>query len=297
VPGIHQRVEPADRVAGVTITHPDKVMFPGLGVTKLDLARYYEAVADRMLPHMIGRPLTLVFCPKGVDEGCQYLRHSKLWGPRVIRRVKIQEKTKIGEYMVVESIEGLISLSQMNVLEAHTWNSTADHIEQPDRLVFDLDPGTKVTWTQVIRAARLVRSMLKGIHLAAWVKTTGGRGLHVVVPIVPEHDWSECLDLARGIATVMAEHDPELYTTDFRKAGREKKILVDYLRNNRTNTSICALSVRARPGAPVSMPIDWRDLTPSSTPDRFNIRTVPAMLAKRGDPWKEYWRATQCLSG
>src|SRR5437868_2507033 len=167
----------AETVAGIRITHPEKVMFPGLGITKLELAKYYDSVADRMLPHITGRPLTLVFCPKGLDDGCQYLRHSKLWGPKAIRRVKIQEKTKVGEYMVVDSIEGLISLIQMNVLEAHTWNSTTGHLEQPDRLIFDLDPGEKVTWPHVIRSARLVRSLLEEINLKAWVKTTGGRRL------------------------------------------------------------------------------------------------------------------------
>ena len=283
-------------VAGVTITHPEKVMFPGLGITKLDLARYYEAVAARMLPHIVGRPLTLVFCPKGLGEGCQYLRHSKLWGPTTIRRVKIQEKTKVGEYMVVESIEGLISLIQMNVLEAHTWNSTVDHIEQPDRLIFDLDPGTRVTWPQVIKAANLVRSLLEEAGLKSWVKTTGGRGLHVVVPILPQYDWSECLEFARGVAGVIVEHDADFYTTDFRKAGRDSKILIDYLRNNRTNTSICAFSVRAREGAPVSMPVGWKDLTAAKPPRRFIIATAPAYLVRRRvDPWREYWRAKQQL--
>jgi len=152
-----------DTIAGIAITHPDKVMFPGLGITKLDLAKYYESVAQRMLPHIEGRPLTLVFCPNGVDDGCQYLRHSRLWGPKTIRRVKIQEKKKVGEYMIVESIEGLISLIQMNVLEAHTWNSTVDHLEQPDRLVFDLDPGAKVRCWQVVRSAALARETLERV--------------------------------------------------------------------------------------------------------------------------------------
>jgi bifunctional non-homologous end joining protein LigD len=283
-------------VAGINITHPEKLMFPGLGITKLDLAKYYESVAARMLPHIQARPLTLVFCPKGVDEGCQYLRHSKLWGPKTIRRVKIQEKTKVGEYMVVESIEGLISLIQMNVLEAHTWNSTTAHIEQPDRLIFDLDPGARVIWAKVIASARLVRSLLEQVGLKSWVKTTGGRGLHIVVPIVPARNWSECLEFARAIAGVVVEQDPDFYTTDFRKAGRETKILVDYLRNNRTNTSICAFSARARDGAPVSMPIDWKDLTASNKPDRFTVATARAYLARRrADPWRDYWRTKQQL--
>ncbi len=131
-------------VASVRITHPGKVMFPALGLTKLDIARYYALVAPRMLPHVAGRPLTLVFCPSGVGEGCTYLRHSKVWGPRAIRRLKIREKKKIGEYMVVDSTEGLVSLAQMNVMEIHTWNSTTSDLEHPDRIVFDLDPGKKV---------------------------------------------------------------------------------------------------------------------------------------------------------
>jgi bifunctional non-homologous end joining protein LigD len=198
--------------------------------------------------------------------------------------------------MVVESIEGLISLIQMNVLEVHTWNSTIDHLEQPDRLILDLDPGAGVAWPQVIMTAKLVRSLLEEAGLKSWVKTTGGRGLHVVVPIVPERDWSDCLEFARGIAGVIVEHDPDLYTTDFRKAGRDTKILIDYLRNNRTNTSICAFSVRAREGAPVSMPIGWKGLTVANKPGRFTIRTVPAYLARvRIDPWRDYWNARQRL--
>ncbi len=283
-------------VAGVRITHPQKPMFPELGLTKLDIARYSESVSSWMLPHLKGRPLTLVFCPTGVGEGCQYLRHSKVWGPKAIRRIRIQEKTKVGEYMIVDSVEGLISLAQMNVLEIHTWNSTAEHVENPDRIVLDLDPGAKVEWTRVITAAKRVRTILGKLQLKAWIKTTGGRGLHVVVPIVPRYDWSECLEFSRAVATLMAESEPDVYTVDFRKAGRENKILVDYLRNNRTNTSICAYSVRAREGAPVSMPIAWTDLKPSLNPARFTATTVRAHLARRRtDPWKGYWSAKQRL--
>ena len=283
-------------VSAVRITHPDKLMFPELGLTKIDIARYYDFVAARMLPHLVGRPLTLVFCPSGVGEGCTYLRHSKIWGPRAIKRVKIREKTKIGEYMVVDSVEGLISLAQMNVMEIHTWNSTVEHLEQPDRIVIDLDPGRKITWPQVVEAARLARGLLRRLHLNAWVKTTGGRGLHIVVPIVPEHDWPACLEFARAVASLMAEGNPARYTTDFRKAGRDSKILVDYLRNNRTNTSICAYAVRAREGAPVSMPIAWADLKPSLRPERFTVKTARRYLARRRvDPWRDYWRTKQRL--
>jgi bifunctional non-homologous end joining protein LigD len=283
-------------VAGVRITHPDKLMFPELGLTKLDIARYYEAVGNRMLPHLKGRPLTLVFCPTGVAQGCTYLRHTKVWGPQAIRRVKIQEKTKVGDYMVVDTLEGLVSLAQMNVLEIHTWNSVIDRVEHPNRIVLDLDPGQQVTWPQVITAAKQVQTLLTTAGLKAWLKTTGGRGLHVVVPLAPSRDWSECLEFSRAIAEVMVDHDPSMYTTDFRKAGRESKILIDYLRNNRTNTSICAFSVRARDGAPVSMPIAWADLKPSLEPDRFTLVSTPAYLGRRrGDPWREYWKLKQRL--
>ena len=278
------------------ITHPDKLMFPELGLTKLDIATYYASVGKWILPHLRGRPLTLVFCPTGVAKGCTYLRHTKLWGPKAIRRVKIQEKTKLGEYMVVDTLEGLVSLAQMNVLEIHTWNSTIDRVEQPDRIVLDLDPGTDVAWPQVIAAARQVRNVLTSVGLHAWVKTTGGRGLHIVVPLIPNRDWSESLEFARAIAGVMVEHDPSLYTTDFRKAGRERKILIDYLRNNRTNTSICAFSVRARDGAPVSMPIAWNDLTPALKSERFSVQSTARHLARRRvDPWREYSKSKQQL--
>lgn len=283
-------------VADVRITHPEKLMFPELGLSKLDIAQYYAAVGRWMLPHLKGRPLTLVFCPTGVGEGCRYLRHTKVWGPKAIRRVRIQEKTKVGEYMVVDTLEGLVSLAQMNVLEIHTWNSTMDHLEQPDRIVLDLDPGQHVTWMQVIAAAREVRQMLAAIGLKTWIKTTGGRGLHVVVPLIPDADWSECLEFAHAMANLMVEQNPARYTIDFRKVGREDKILIDYLRNNRTNTSICAFAVRARAGAPVSMPIEWTDLKPSLKPDRFTLSTVRTYLARRRvDPWRDYSRVKQRL--
>ena len=271
-------------------------MFPRLGLTKLDIAKYYAAIGRWMLPHLKGRPLTLVFCPTGVGAGCTYLRHTKVWGPTAIRRVRIQEKTKVGEYMIVDTLEGLVSLAQMNVLEIHTWNSIIDRVEQPDRIILDLDPGKHVVWRQVVAAAKEVRNLLTAIKLKAWVKTTGGRGLHIVLPIRPHHDWSECLEFARAIATLMVEQQPDRYTTDFRKAGRADKILIDYLRNNRTNTSICAFSVRAREGATVSMPVDWADLTSSLKPERFSLQSAAAYLARRRvDPWREYWKSTQQL--
>jgi len=194
---------------------------------------------------------------------------------------------------VTDSIEGVVSLVQMGIVEVHTWNSTADDIERPNRIIWDLDRGPSITWKQVVTVARLVRSVLKVLGLASWVKTTGGRGLHVVVPIKPSREWSECLDFARAVSEAIVRTDAKLYTTTFSKAGRERKILLDYLRNNRTNTSICAYSPRARQGAPVSMPVDWDELR--AGPELWTLKTVPMRLRGRSDPWAYYWKSPQQL--
>jgi bifunctional non-homologous end joining protein LigD len=290
-------------VAGVEISHPDRVLFPAVGATKLDLARYYDSISDWVLPHVIDRPLTLVRCPNGVRAAdtkavtpdCFFMKHAKVWAPPALRRVRIPEKTKVGEYLIADSVAALVSLAQMDVLEIHTWNSQFKHVEQPDRIVIDLDPGAQVSWEAVIAAARLVRSLLSALELESFVKTTGGRGLHVVVPLKPKAGWAVCLEFARQFAEAVVRKDPERFTTRFAKAGRDRQILVDYLRNNRTNTSIAAYSTRARPAAPVSVPLRWDELTPSRTPDRFTIQTVPRWLARRVDPWKAYWTARQII--
>ena len=290
-------------VAGVSISHPDRPLFPAAGMTKLGLARYYESIADWALPHLIDRPLTLVHCPKGIPAGgarkgvdCAFMKHAKLWGPSAIRRERIREKTKIGEYLVVDSLPALISLAQMDILEIHTWNARCAHIEQPDRIVVDLDPGERVGWNAVVDAAILVRRLLETLKLASFVKTTGGRGLHVVVPIVPRADWTTCLEFARAFAAALVRRRPAMFTERFAKAGREDKILIDYLRNNRTNTSIAAFSTRAKPDATVSVPITWAELSRLRTPARFTVATVPQRLARlSADPWKAYWDATQTL--
>ena len=282
-------------VAGIRISHPDRVIYPELGISKIDLVRYHERIGEWILPHVQGRPLTLVHCPAVLAAPCHYLKHGKAWGPSALRRVRIQEKTKVGEYLVVDSIEAVISLAQMGIVEIHTWNSTAKDIDRPNRLVWDLDPGPDVSWDQVVAAARRVRGVLDSLGLASWVKTTGGRGLHVVVPLKPRQTVAACLEFSRAVSEAIAQTDPESYTTRFAKAGRERKILIDYLRNNRTNTSVCAFSPRARPAATVSMPLDWNDL--DDPPDRWTLLTVPRRLARlRHDPWKQYWGSAQKIS-
>jgi bifunctional non-homologous end joining protein LigD len=273
------------------------VVYPRLGITKLELVKYYESIGDWIVPHVKDRPLTLVLCPKGMAGECVFLKHSKVWGPKVIRRIRIQEKKKIGEYMIADSVSAVVALAQMGVLEIHTWNTTARKLELPDRIVIDLDPGEKISWRQVIDAARLVRKVLAAVNLASFVKTTGGRGLHVVVPIVPKLEWSRCLEFARSLSEAIEASDPAMFTTEFAKAGRESKILLDYLRNNRTNTSVAAYSTRARDNATVSTPITWKELKPSLDPASFTIRTGPRRLhSLRVVPWKDYWRSRQRLT-
>lgn len=283
----------APMVAGVRISHADRVMVPSLGLTKLDLARYVERVGEVMVPHTRGRPLTLVRCGEGVEGPCAYMRHARAWGPAALRRVRIQEKTKVGEYLVADTVEALVALAQMDVVEVHTWNAAADDVERPDRIVLDLDPGPEVRWSTVVEAARRVRAAMAALGLESFVKTTGGAGLHVVAPLAPT-PWRACLAFARALAEALARHDPRTFTTRFAKRGREGVILLDYLRNNRTNTSVAAYSVRARPDATVSVPLAWDELDGKKRPERFTVRTVPRRIARSTtDPWASSWGLAQ----
>jgi len=289
-------------VAGVPISHSDRVVFPQIGATKLDVAQYYETIGGWILPHVRDRPLTLVRCPTGAGTAaapgeCFFMKHSNVWAPAPIRRVRIREKTKLGEYLIADSVAAVVGLVQMGVLEIHTWNSCFANVERPDRIVIDLDPGERVAWPAVVESARLVRRMLAAVDLESFVKTTGGRGLHVVVPLAPRADWSACLEFARAVADTLAAGDPERYTARFTKSGREAQILVDYLRNNRTNTSIAAYSTRAKPAAPVSVPLAWHELSARRPPDRWTMTAVLKRLAALSDdPWRGY-RALTGRSG
>jgi bifunctional non-homologous end joining protein LigD len=291
---MHTCVSMEPSFAGIRVTHPERIMFPASGLTKLDIVRYYDAVAPWILPHLRGRPLTLKQCAPDADH-CRFMRHSGERAPAQVRIVNIREKTKIGDYMIVDDAPALIALAQRNIIEFHTWNSVVDHLEQPDRIVFDLDPGPGVAWSQMIDAARMMRRALESLRLKAWAKTTGGKGLHIVVPIAPTNDWSVCLAFARSVATELAEYDPARFTTKFAKVGREKQILIDYLRNNRTNTAVAAYSVRARPGATVSVPLASDELTTRFRPERWTIKTLPRRLKTTRNPWAAYFKTAQKL--
>jgi bifunctional non-homologous end joining protein LigD len=287
-------------VAGVGISHPERVIYQDLGATKLDIARYYDQVAEWMVPHLAGRPLTLLRCGEAIDPaadkgGCVMLRHAKAWGPAALRRVQIQELHKTGEYLVADTPKALVSLAQMGVVELHTWNAEAERPYDHDRVVFDLDPGPAVAWREVVAAARRVRDALAELGLGSWVKTTGGKGLHVVAPLGPTATVDACLKLGVSIAIGLCAEHPDAYTIAIPRAGRENKILIDVGRNGRASTAVAAYSLRARPGAPVSTPLAWDELTARLAPGRFNIETVRARLRRLGDVWAGYWETRQRL--
>jgi bifunctional non-homologous end joining protein LigD len=283
------------RVAGVRLTHPDRVLYPDGALTKVDLARYYERVGPRMLPHLVDRPLSLLRCPDGAAAACFFAKHPGLWTPRELRRIAVPERKKTSSFMVLDDLPGLVMMAQMNVLEVHTWGSRAERLEEPDQMVLDLDPGPAVKWPDVVAAALRVREALARLDLESFVKTTGGKGLHVMVPLQPAAGWDEVLAFTRAIAEAMARAEPRRYTTSLAKAGREDKILVDYLRNGRSATAVAVFSTRARPGAPVSVPVAWEELG-GCRPDGFRLADANRWLDRPGDPWAGYFRVKQRLT-
>jgi bifunctional non-homologous end joining protein LigD len=274
------------------------VLFPDTGLTKLGLANYYAQIADWVLPHVVNRPLSLVRCPEGQAAGkCFYQKHAGSGTPKSLGRVTIEEKDGPEVYVFVRDVEGLLALVQMNVLEIHPWGALRDNIERPDRLTLDLDPGPDVPWPRVVEAAFACRDLLADHALESFVKTTGGKGLHVVVPLSPRRaDWNEAKRVCKHFAGLLVDQAPSLYTINMAKAARKGRIFVDYLRNDRGATAVVAYSTRARPGAPVSTPLAWDELTPAIRSDHFHVANLPARLASlKRDPWAKIAEIRQQL--
>jgi bifunctional non-homologous end joining protein LigD len=284
-------------VAGVRLSHPDKVLYPGQGITKGDLARYYAAVAPHMLPHVARRPVTLVRCPAGRQRACFYQRHAGSGGvPPQLGQVTIRGFEESGAYLFVKDVQGLVALVQIGVLEIHPWGARVDRPDRPDRIVFDLDPGEGLAFADVVAAALEVRAFLERLGLETFAKTTGGKGLHVVVPITRRHDWPQAKAFAKNVATAIAATAPERYLTRMAKDERHGRIFIDYLRNDATASAVSAYSTRARPGAPVATPLEWREVAPGLDPAAFTVTTVPARLERLGrDPWTEMAAVKQAL--
>jgi bifunctional non-homologous end joining protein LigD len=284
--------------AGVRLTSPDKVLYPEQGITKLELATYYRTIAEWILPHIADRPLVLVRCPEGRHKDCFYQKHPPAGTPANLRRIPIREEKTTSEYLIADDVAGLVSLAQIGVLEIHAWGSRADKLEHPDRLIFDLDPDPQVSWSTVVQSARQVRQFLQELGLESFVKTTGGKGLHLVVPIERRHDWEECKTFCKQVADAIVSAAPNHYTANMAKAKRTGKIFIDYLRNARGATAIVPYSTRARPIAPVSAPLTWQELSVRIRSDQYTVRNLARRLASlKRDPWEGIGSVRQGLGG
>jgi bifunctional non-homologous end joining protein LigD len=273
---------------GFKVSHPEKIIDPETGLTKQALIDYYLAVAKLMLPHVEGRPLSLVRCPNGAGKQCFYQKHLGPGMPPGIEGVEIPDKKGKGSetYVTVHGDQSLAGLAQMNVLEVHPWGSTNADLEHPDRIVFDLDPDEAVSWSTLAASAQEVRERLKQLGLESFVKTTGGKGLHVVAPIQPKYDWEKIKALTHAFTTQMEQDNGKLYISKMSKAARKNKIFVDYLRNERDATAIAPYSSRARLGMAAALPLEWAELKSPKAPKFFIARFAEWSERLGKDPWK-----------
>ena len=275
----------------IGFTHPERILWPESGITKQGLADYYDDIADRILPHVAGRVLSLLRCPSGTGEKCFFAKHPWSGLSNVVQRVDVGEKEP---GLVLDSPAGLMSLVQAGVVEIHPWGSRAGRLERPDRLIFDLDPGEGVPWSAVIAAAREVRDRLLSRGLTSFVKTSGGKGLHVVVPVEPSAGWAEAKSFTASVARAMATDRPERYVATTAKRARSGRIFVDYFRNDRGSTAVAAYSTRAFPQASVSTPLEWDELSEGLRSDHFTVSNVRHRLAfLKRDPWQGFFKARQ----
>jgi DNA ligase D len=283
-------------IAGVRLTSPDKVLYPEQSITKRQLAEYYLAVAEAMLPHVARRPITLVRCPTGRQRKCFYQRHAGSGVPAELGEVDIPGFEESGAYLFIKDAPGLVALVQMGVLEVHPWGARVDKPDRPDRVIFDLDPGEGLGFADVAEAAHEVRAYLGDLGLASFAKTTGGKGVHVVVPVDRRYGYPQVKAFAKKVAESLAAKTPTRYLTRISKAERRGRIFIDYLRNDATSTAVAAYSTRSRAGAPVATPVTWDELIPALDPAAFNVNTVPERLARiGGDPWREMGKVRQGL--
>jgi bifunctional non-homologous end joining protein LigD len=283
-----------ETIEGVRITHPDRVLFADQQVTKRELIQHYVALAERMLPHIVNRPISLVRCPQGSGKACFFQKHASDGFPEQFKKVRITEKSGTEDYLFVTDLGGLVAAVQVGVLELHLWGCHVDDIEKPDRLVFDLDPDEGLDFAAVRDAARQLRARLEKLGLQSFAMVTGGKGVHVVAPLTRDHSWDQHRDFAEAMARLMEDEEPERFVATMSKAKRKGRIFVDYLRNQRGATAIAPFSTRARKGAYVALPVSWPAL--ARLQSAHPVAVGDAAKAARGrDPWPDYFKLKQKL--
>ena len=281
----------------LVVTHPERLVWPSLGIRKIDLVRYLEEVGERLLQHLANRPLTLVRCPDGAEAKCFYQRHLGMGAsPGELKQFR-RERSSKGYYLYLDSIAGILSAAQNGAVEFHTWGAKVPDAKHPDRITMDLDPGPGVPWKDLVEATRLTRTLLEKLGLRCFLKTTGGKGLHVVAPVQPELGWDEVKQFTKEAAEFLVRARPDLFVSKMTKSRRGGKVFVDYLRNAETASAVAAFSPRARPGAGVSTPLAWDELGSKDMREKFTVKSVPARLKRlRDDPWKDYATTRQSIT-
>jgi bifunctional non-homologous end joining protein LigD len=283
---------PADiEASGVKLTHPERILWVEPGITKQGLADFYAGIADWILPHITGRVLSLLRCPSGTNAKCFFANHPWSGLSDDVQRVAISGRKPM---LAIDTLDGLLNLVQAGVVEIHPWGCTADHLEQPDRLIFDVDPGEGVPWGAVIAAAREARSRLETFGLKSFVKTSGSKGLHVVVPVEPLAGWNDAKSFTKSIAEAMVRDRPDHYVDTIAKRARRRHIFIDYLRNDRGSTAVAAYSTRALPQASVSTPLTWEELSEGLRSDHFTVGNLRHRLKfLNRDPWPNFFKVRQ----
>jgi len=285
-------------LAAIWVTNPQRRVFGKSGPTKLDIAIYYAAVGDFMLPHLLGRPVSLVRCPTGRPQDCFFQRHAFAGMPSTVATFDMENSEgETKRYIAIEDAKGYLALAQFGVVEFHAWGSTRRRPEKPDRIVFDLDPGKGIAWREIVEAAVHLRGELEALGLMPFIKTSGGRGLHLTVPIVPKLAWKQVHEATRRIAGRLAASAPDVFTTTMGEQNRRGRIFIDFHRNARGATAVAPYSLRARPHLPVSTPLSWDDLESIDAPEDLNYSSLPGLLTSSGDPWAEIAGHARVLPG
>ncbi len=281
---------------GVRLTSPERIVFPSQGVTKAEIVAYYEAVADRMLPHLARRPLSLVRCPQGRARHCFFQKHDSGGFPDALRKVPITEKDgKSEDYMYVDDLAGVVAGVQMNTLEFHIWGSHIDEIERPERIIFDIDPDEGLGFAEVRSAALDLRSELNTLGLKTFPMVTGGKGIHVIAPLQRRREWPEVKAFCKGFAEYLAREQPDRFTANIRKASRKGRMFIDYLRNERGSTAVAPYSTRSREGAPCAVPVTWDEVETLEAANLFSLEAA-AWRAQQPDPWPDYFGLRQSIT-